>query len=52
MRARVLMGSLMDDGDVACFDGERERERETWIALEHLVAWHMAFGGPTFFTLR
>jgi hypothetical protein len=46
MRARVLMGFLMDDGDVAWFDGERD----TWHALEHLVAWLMAFGGPTFFT--
>jgi hypothetical protein len=35
----------MVDGDVAWFDGERD----TWHALEHLVAWHMAFGSPTFF---
>jgi hypothetical protein len=32
--ARVLMGFLMVDGDVAWFDGERD----TWHALEHLVA--------------
>jgi len=33
------------DGDVTWFGGERD----TWNALDHLMAWHMAFGGPTFF---
>jgi hypothetical protein len=46
MRARVFDGVLMVDGDVTWFDGERD----TWHALEHLVAMLMAFGGITIFT--
>jgi hypothetical protein len=46
MEARVFDGVLMVDGDVTWFDGERD----TWNELEHLVARHMAFGGPTILT--
>jgi hypothetical protein len=48
MEAKVFYGVLMVDGDVTWFDGERD----TWHALEYLVAGNMAFGGPTIFTKR
>jgi hypothetical protein len=48
MEARVFDGVSWFDGDVMWFDGERD----TWHALEHLVARHMAFGGPTIFIKR
>jgi hypothetical protein len=48
MEARVFDGVLMVDGDVTWFDAERD----TWHALELLVARHMAFGGSTIFIKR
>jgi hypothetical protein len=48
MEARVFDGVFMVDGDVTWFDGERD----TWHALEHLVARHMAFGSPMIFIKR
>jgi hypothetical protein len=45
LEASFFYGVLMVDGDVTCFDGEKD----TWHALEHLVAGHMAFLGPTIF---
>jgi hypothetical protein len=46
MEDEFFDGDLMVDGDVTWFDGKRD----TWHAVEHLVAGHMAFGGPTIFT--
>jgi hypothetical protein len=46
MEAKVFDGVPMVDGDVTWFDGERD----TWHVAKHLVAGHMAFGGPTIFT--
>jgi hypothetical protein len=46
MEARVFCGVLMVDGDVTWFD----RKRDTWHAVEHLVAVHMTFEGTTIFT--
>jgi hypothetical protein len=46
MEARDFDGFLMVVGDVTWFDGERD----TWHVVEHLMAGHMAFGGPMIFT--
>jgi len=41
--SRVFDRVIMDDGDVAWFDGDKY----TWHASYNFLAWFMAFGGPT-----